>query len=143
LNPLKQLAGQTAIYGLSSVIARILNFLLVPFYTRVFTDPAEYGVVNELYAYFAFLIIILTYGMETAFFRFSTKHKDSDVVFSTSLISLVTTSGLFIILIMVFYPNLASIIGYERNRSFILLLGMVLAVDAMAAIPFARLRYMK
>ena len=142
MNPLKQLAGQTAIYGLSSVIARVLNFLLVPFYTRVFTDPAEYGVVNELYAYFAFLIIILTYGMETAFFRFSSKHKNSDVVFSTSLISLFSTSGLFIILILVFYPFLASIIGYEQNRTFILLLGLVLAFDAMVAIPFARLRYM-
>ena len=141
MNPLKQLAGQTAIYGLSSVIARILNFLLVPFYTRVFTDPAEYGVVNELYAYVAFLIIILTYGMETAFFRFSSKHNDSDVVFSTSLISLLSTSGLFILMILVFYPGLAGIIGYEQNKSFILLLGMVLAVDAMAAIPFARLRY--
>ncbi len=141
MNPLKQLAGQTAIYGLSSVIARILNFLLVPFYTRVFTDPAEYGVVNELYAYVAFLIVILTYGMETAFFRFSSKHNDSDVVFSTALISLLTTSGLFILVILFFYPGLAGIIGYEQNKSFILLLGMVLAVDAMAAIPFARLRY--
>ncbi len=141
MNPLKRLAGQTAMYGLSSVVARILNFLLVPFYTRVFTDPAEYGVVNELYAYFAFIIIILTYGMETAFFRFSARHKNSDVVFSTSLISLFFTSGLFIILMLVFYPFIAENIGYEKNSSFILLLGLVLAFDAMAAIPFARLRY--
>ena len=72
MNPLKQLAGQTAIYGLSSIVGRLLNYLLVPLYTRYFI-PAEYGVVTELYAYVAFLVIILTYGLETAFFRFSQK----------------------------------------------------------------------
>ncbi len=142
MNSLKQLAGQTAIYGLSSVIARILNFLLVPFYTRVFTDTAEFGIISELYAYVAFLIIILSYGMETAFFRFSSKHKDSNLVFSTSLISLITTSLLFAVLILIFYPQIATIIGYGEQEKFILLLGLVLSVDAIMAIPFARLRFM-
>jgi O-antigen/teichoic acid export membrane protein len=141
LNPLKQLAGQTAIYGLSSVIARILNFLLVPFYTRIFTDTAEYGIINELYAYVAFFIIILTYGMETAFFRFTSKYKDSQLVYSTSLFSLITTSTAFVIFIAIFYARLASAIGYEEHSEFILLLGLVLALDAIAAIPFARLRF--
>ena len=85
MNPLKKLASQTAIYGLSSVVGRLLNYLLVPLYTRYFL-PEEFGVVTELYAYVAFLVIILTYGLETAFFRFSQTEKNSRVVFSTSLI---------------------------------------------------------
>ena len=91
MNPLKQLAGQTAIYGLSSIVGRLLNYLLVPLYTRYFI-PAEYGVVTELYAYVAFLVIILTYGLETAFFRFSQKKYDKNLVYSTSLISLIFSS---------------------------------------------------
>jgi O-antigen/teichoic acid export membrane protein len=140
LNPLKQLAGQTAIYGLSSVIARILNFLLVPFYTRIFTDTAEYGIISELYAYVAFFIVILTYGMETAFFRFSSKSENKQLVFSTSLISLLVTSFLFALTIIFLYPSLAQIIGYGDQRKFVLLLGLILSFDAIAAIPFARLR---
>ena len=77
MNPLKKLAGQTAIYGVSSVIGRLLNYLLVPLYTRYFV-PSEYGVVTEVYAYVAFLIIILTYGLETAFFHFSKKEKEAN-----------------------------------------------------------------
>jgi O-antigen/teichoic acid export membrane protein len=140
LNPLKQLAGQTAIYGLSSVVARILNFLLVPFYTRVFTDTAEYGIVNELYAYVAFLIIVLTYGMETAFFRFSSKSKNPNIVFSTALLSILITTFIFILVIVGFYPSFANLLGYGERQEFILLLGLVLAFDAIAAIPFSRLR---
>jgi O-antigen/teichoic acid export membrane protein len=138
-NPLRQLAGQTAIYGMSSVVARILNYLLVPFYTRIF-EPAEYGVVNELYAYVAFLMIILTYGMETAFFRFSSKTNDSPLVFSTSIITLLITSFVCALAVILFYPFIAQIIGYEGQREFVLLLGLILAIDAVTAIPFARLR---
>lgn len=142
LNPLKQLAGQTAIYGLSSVLARILNFLLVPFYTRIFVDTAEYGIINELYAYVAFLIIVLSYGMETAFFRFTSKYQNSQIVFSTSVFSLVTTSLVFAVAVIIFYPRLADLIGYGGQESFVLMLGLVLSFDAIAAIPFAKLRYM-
>lgn len=141
MNYLRKLAGQTAIYGFSSVIARILNFLLVPFYTRVFIDTAEYGIINELYAYVAFFIIILTYGMETAFFRFSSKYTDKEIVFSTTLISLIATSGLFSVFVILFYPFLSGLIGYNEHQNFILLLGLVLSVDAITAIPFARLRF--
>ncbi len=141
LNPLKQLAGQTAIYGLSSVLARILNFLLVPFYTRIFVDTAEYGIINELYAYVAFVIIILTYGMETAFFRFASRYRDSSLVFSTSLISVLMTSVAFAVIIIFFHPLFARMTGYEEYGIFILLLGLVLSLDAAAALPFARLRF--
>ena len=92
MNPLKKLASQTAVYGLSSVIGRFLNYLLVPLYTRYFL-PSEYGVVTEMYAYVAFLVIVLTYGFETAFFRFSKKENDVKVVYSTALISLLISSG--------------------------------------------------
>jgi O-antigen/teichoic acid export membrane protein len=69
-NPIKKLLGQTAIYGLPSIIGRMLNFLLVPLYLGAFKDPSDYGVVSELYAWVAFLVIFLSFGMETAFFRF-------------------------------------------------------------------------
>ncbi len=141
LNPLKQLAGQTAVYGLSSVFARLLNFLLVPFYTRILTDTAEYGIVNELYAYVAFIIVILTYGMETAFFRFSSKTDNPKIVYSTALTSVTATSFIFLAVIILFYNDIASIMGYGNNSSFVLLLGLVLGADALSSIPFARLRH--
>lgn len=72
-SPVKRLFGQTAIYGLSSILGRLLNYLLVPLYTAVFVDPSDYGVVSELYAWVAFLIVLLTFGMETAFFKFIQK----------------------------------------------------------------------
>lgn len=140
MNYLRKLAGQTAIYGFSSVIARILNFLLVPFYTRIFIDTAEYGIINELYAYVAFFIVILTYGMETAFFRFSSKSSDKGIVFSTALIALICTSFLFLVFILLFHPQLSRLIGYGDYKEFLLLLGFVLSIDAVTAIPFARLR---
>ena len=97
MNNIKKLARQTAVYGISSVVGRILNYLLVPLYTRLFT-PSEYGVVTELYAYVAFLVVFLTYGMETAFFRFS-KQENEHKVFSTALISLFVSSSIFVLLI--------------------------------------------
>jgi O-antigen/teichoic acid export membrane protein len=86
LNPLKKLLGQTAIYGLSSIVGRLLNFLLVPIYTRYFS-PSAYGEVTLLYAYVAFFVVLLVYGMETSFFRFSQNQEDSKKVFNTSLLS--------------------------------------------------------
>ena len=83
-NPIKKLLGQTAIYGLSSIVGRLLNYLLVPLYTYVFADPAHYGVVSELYAWVAFLIVLLTFGMETAFFRFLQDDKTSNLSFKTA-----------------------------------------------------------
>ena len=100
MSVLKKLAGQTAIYGLSSVVGRLLNYLLVPLYTRYFL-PEEYGIVTELYAYVAFLVVILTYGIETAFFRYSQKVQNKRTVYSTSLISLLITSTIFIIIVAV------------------------------------------
>jgi O-antigen/teichoic acid export membrane protein len=139
LNPLKKLAGQTVIYGLSSIVPRFLNYLLVPFYTRIFI-PSEYGVITELYAYVTFFIIILTYGMETGFFRFSEMDYDNEKVYSTSLISLLVTSILFILVIFLFANPIAASIGYGQHTVYIKWLGLILALDAVSAIPFARLR---
>ena len=139
MNPLKKLASQTAIYGLSSVVGRLLNYLLVPLYTRYFL-PEEYGVVTELYAYVAFLVIILTYGIETAFFRFSQKEKNNRVVFSTSLISLLFSSSLFILLMYSFSENIASTIGYSNNDEYVKWFAIIIGLDAISSISFAKLR---
>ena len=139
MNPLKKLASQTAIYGLSSVVGRLLNYLLVPLYTRYFL-PEEYGVVTELYAYVAFLVIILTYGLETAFFRFSQTEKNKRVVYSTSLISLLFSSLLFIILMFLFSENIASSIGYINNQEYVKWFAIIIGLDAISSISFAKLR---
>ena len=131
--------SQTAIYGLSSVIGRLLNYLLVPLYTRYFL-PAEYGVVTELYAYVAFLVIVLTYGLETAFFRFSKKNNDIKVVYSTALISLIVSSVIFVVLMFVCSSSIASWMGYAGHTEYIEWFAIIIALDAVASISFARLR---
>jgi O-antigen/teichoic acid export membrane protein len=139
MHPLKRLVGQTAIYGLSSIIGRFLNYLLVPLYTTLFTTDV-YGVVTELYAYVVFLIIILTYGMETAFFRFAESEKDSRKVYSTSVIPLFTTSLLFIILVLFFVEPIADLLDYTSNKEYIVWFAFIIGIDAFTAVPFARLR---
>jgi len=139
LNPLKQLAGQTAIYGLSSIVGRLLNYLLVPLYTRYFI-PAEYGVVTELYAYVAFLVIILTYGLETAFFRFSQKKYDKDLVYSTSLISLIISSILFVFIMISSQQTIANWLEYPQNPEYVMWFALIIGLDAVSSISFAKLR---
>ncbi|MFH0866570.1 MAG: oligosaccharide flippase family protein [Bacteroidota bacterium] len=139
MNPLKQLAGQTAIYGFSSIIGRLLAYLLVPIYTRVFI-PAEYGIVNEMYAYVSLLIVVLTYGFETGFFRFSEKESDKNKVYSTSLISLITTSSLFVFFAIIFSQPIAETLRYPNNSEYVIWFALIIALDAVSSIPFARLR---
>ncbi len=140
MNPLKRLAGQTAVYGLSSIVGRLINFLLVPLYTNVFPTD-EFGVITEMYTYVAFLLIVLTYGMETAFFRFSQKERNTGGnVFSTALFSLGFTSVLFIIMVVIFRHPIAEIMRYPDNVEYIVWIGIIVGLDALAAIPFARLR---
>jgi len=139
LNSLKKLAGQTAIYGLSSVIGRLLNYLLVPLYTRYFL-PEAYGVVIEMYAYVAFLVVFLTYGFETAFFRFSKKEKDVKIVYSTALISLIVSSSVFVLLIFSGSSSIANCLGYGIESRFIEWFAIIVGLDAISSIPFAKLR---
>ncbi len=136
---LKRLAGQTALYGLSSVIPRLLNYMLVPFHTRIFDQP-QYGIITEMYAYMAFLLIVLTYGMETGFFRFASKEDNSGTTYSTAFYSLLTTSSLFIVLITLFASPISNVLGYPNNHEYLIFLASIIALDAFSAIPFAKLR---
>ena len=114
---LRKLASQTAVYGLSSVLGRMLNYLLVPLYTSVF-QPSEYGIVTELYAYVAFLNILYIYGLETAYFRFSSKEEEEDhfnLAFTSIFISSVLLSGL----IWFFSQSIADALQYPDKAHYI------------------------
>lgn len=137
---LKKLAGQTAIYGTTTIIGRLLNYLLVPFHVYIFTNPATYGIVGEMYAYVALLLVILTYGMETAFFRFSSIEPDKNRVFGTALTSLLATSLLFITLGLLFSQNIADFLEYSFHPEYIRWFVIIVGLDAISTIPFARLR---
>jgi len=136
---IRSLVGQTAIYGFPTIIGRLLNYLLVPLYTRLFL-PEEYGVVIEFYALVAFFMVIATYGMETAFFRFVNKEKNNPNVFSTAASMLLTSSVALFATAFVFRDALASAIGYADHSEFIVWFAAILMFDAICVIPFARLR---
>ncbi|MFH0759264.1 MAG: oligosaccharide flippase family protein [Bacteroidota bacterium] len=139
-NPIKQLVGQTAVYGLGIVLPRLVNYvLLTPFYTRVF-ERATYGIITELYAYVVFLLVILTYGMETGYFRFASNSDKKERVYTTVLTSLFVTSTLFIALMMVFGAAIGSWLGYSNHPEYIRWLAMIVGIDAFTSIPFARIR---
>lgn len=139
MNPLKKLLGQTAIYGLSSILGRFLNYMLVPLYT--YTLPAaEYGTVTELYAWVAVLFAFLTYGMETTFFRFSETETKKEKVYSTGLISLLASSLFFIVMFFIFRNIIAIRIGYVGHSNYLVWFALILFFDALTSIPFAGLR---
>ena len=141
---MKSLAKETVIYGLSSIIGKFLNWLLVPLYTYVLAQQADYGIVTNLYAWTALLLVILTYGMETGFFRFANKEGENpNTVYTTAMVSLFTTSLLFAVLCCVFRQPIANALGYPTHSEFIALLSVVVAMDAFSSIPFAYLRYKK
>ncbi len=141
---MKILAKETAIYGVSSIVGKFLNWLLVPLYTYVLQQQSDYGIVTNLYAWTALLLVILTYGMETGFFRFANKTEENPkTVYSTSLITLFTTSLLFAVACTIWRTPIATALGYPTHSEFIALLGVVVAMDAFASIPFAYLRYKK
>lgn len=141
-NPIKKLAGQTAIYGLSSIIGRFINYLLVPLYTsnKVFQNPSDYGVVSELYAWVAFLMVILTFGMETAYFKFSNESKDKNKVFSTAFTTIIAANLTFLILALLFHQSIADALLFGNNPEYIILLSIIVVIDAVTAIPLAKLR---
>ncbi|WP_315350250.1 lipopolysaccharide biosynthesis protein [Hoylesella saccharolytica] len=142
---LKSLTKDTAIYGLSSIIGRFLNYLLVPLYTDAITKASGgYGVITNIYAYTALLLVVLTCGMETTFFRFANKSEDDPKkVYATILLSVGTTSLLFVILVFIFLSPISSAMGYADHPSYIWVMAMVVAIDAFQCIPFAYLRYQK
>ena len=141
---MKVLAKETAIYGLSSIIGKFLNYLLVPLYTYVLARTADYGIVTNLYAWTALLLVILTYGMETGFFRFANREDyDPKQVYRTAFVSLLTTSTLFAVLCVFFRQPIANGLGYAEHSEFIAMMAVTVALDAFACIPFAYLRYQK
>ncbi|MDR1678761.1 MAG: oligosaccharide flippase family protein [Prevotellaceae bacterium] len=141
---MKSLAKDTAIYGISSIVGKFLNWLLVPLYTYVLASPADYGVVTNLYSWTALLLVILTYGMETGYFRFANKHLDeADSVYSTSLFSVGSTSLFFAMLVVIFSNPIARGMGYAEHPEYISMLAVAVAIDAFASIPFAYLRFKK
>jgi len=139
LGLLKKLVGQTAIYGLSSIVGRLLNFLLVPLYTGIFT-PGEYGVFSELMAVVAFAMVVLTYGFETAFFHYTNKEEDSEKVLSTGFIALLSTSLLFLILATFYSQSIANLLHVSEHPNFINWLVWILVLDVLTTLPFAKLR---
>ncbi|MEX2369464.1 MAG: oligosaccharide flippase family protein [Bacteroidales bacterium] len=140
MNPIKQLFGQTAVYGMGIVLPRLLNYLLLtPFYTRIF-DTGEYGIVTELYAYVVFLLVVLTYGMETGFFRFASSKENTNTVYTSILVTVLFTTILFIMLVFTFIKPIALGLGYAGEPQYIKWLTLIVGMDAFTAIPFARIR---
>ena len=142
---LKSLAKDTAIYGMSSILGRFLNYLLVPLYTaKLSAASGGYGIITNVYAYTALLLVILTYGMETTFFRFANKEgENAQHVYSTILIAVGSTSLLFMALVFTFLHPIASFMGYANHPSYIWVMAMTVAIDAFQCIPFAYLRQQK
>jgi O-antigen/teichoic acid export membrane protein len=139
---MKHLAKETAIYGASSILGKFVNFLLVPLYTRVLMNTGEYGIVTHLYSLTALLMVVLTYGMETGFFRFANKYRNNyEKVYSTALIMLAFTSILFVAIYLTFSAQITTALGYGENPEFVTLLMIAVAMDAFSAIPFAYLRF--
>ena len=142
---MKSLAKDTAIYGLSSIVGRFLNYLLVPLYTHVISAASGgYGVVTNLYAYVALILVVLTFGMETTFFRFANKEDENPhSVFSTSIAIVGTLSALFLAIVFLAIQPIASALHYVGHEDYILMMATVVALDAVQAIPFSYLRYKK
>lgn len=142
---MKSLAKDTAIYGMSSIIGRFLNYLLVPLYTaKISAASGGYGVITNMYAYTALLLVILTFGMETTFFRFVNKEgEDAHKVYTTVLCMVGCTSLLFIALVMAFIHPLSSLMGYVDHPAYVWTMFVTVAIDAFQCIPFAYLRYKK
>lgn len=143
MSTIKKLAGQTAIYGASSIVGRFLNYLLTPLYTaKAVFSLDQYGIITEMYAYVAFLVVFLTYGMETSYFRFSTLKEESSSkkVYSTTLYSLFSTTTLFIIFASVFAQPIADWLKYPNHSEYIIWFAIIVGLDAISSIPLAKLR---
>jgi len=142
LSTFKKLAGDTAIYGLSSILGRVLNWLLTPYYSFIFLT-GEFGVMTNLYSYVAILLVILTYGMETSFFRFASKSENPGRIYSTTMISVFSTSVLFLMIFILLKKQIAEIIQYPQHPEYMVWFAIILAIDAFTAIPFAWIRIEK
>ena len=145
MGKLQTIAKDTAIYGLSSIIGRFLNYLLVPLYTaQLSAASGGYGVITNIYAYVALILVILTFGMETTYFRFTNKtHTDSQVVYSTTLISVGTVCAVFAALVILFIKPISTLMGYGDHPEWVWVMALTVAIDSFLCIPFAHLRQQK
>ena len=137
---LKKLAGETAIYGTSSILSRLLHYvILTPYFTRVFMQ-GEYGVVSDMYTWAALLLVLFTYRLETAFFRFGSRDEDMERSFSTASISLLASTVVLTLLFIWCAQPIADWLKYPQHPEYVIWFAFIIAFDALAAIPFARLR---
>ena len=134
--------GQTAIYGLPTIVGRLLNYLLVPLYTSLL-PASNYGVISELYAWVAFLIVLLTFGMETAFFKFFNDKENKEEVFKNSFLTVLGFNLIFLLILLIFNQNIADLMLYSDHNEYIVLLGFIVCIDASSALPMAKLRAQK
>ena len=139
---IKSLAKDTAIYGMSSIIGKFLNWCLTPLYTYLLV-PAEYGIVVYLYAWIGTMLVLLTYGLETGFFRYANDSSKGDpqTVYSTCMTSLGITTCLFLILVFSFLSPISGALQYEQHQDYIGMIAIIIALDVFSALPFAYLRY--
>ena len=142
---MKSLAKDTAIYGLSSIVGRFLNYWLVPLYTHYMpTESGDYGISTNLYAYTALILVVLTFGMETTLFRFANEEGEKpDTVFSTGFAMIASLTAVFLILVFGFITPIADRLGYAGHHDYLLMMAAVVAMDALQALPFSYLRFQK
>ena len=142
---LKSLAKDTAIYGLSSIVGRFLNYLLVPLYTHYMPKASgDYGISTNIYAYTALILVLLTFGMETTLFRFANDERiKPDTVFSTALATVGSLTLVFLALIFGFISPISGALGYAEHPDYLLMMAIVVALDAIQAMPFSYLRFQK
>ncbi len=142
---MKSLAKDTVVYGLSSIIGKFLNYLLVPLYTHVISaESGGYGIVTNLYAYTALVMVILTFGMETSFFRFANSEEEkSDTVFSTAMLFVSSLAIVFFVTVCLFINPLADVMGYAGHHEYVLIMSAIVSIDVIQAIPFCLLRFRK
>lgn len=144
MSTIKKLAGQTAIYGVSSILGRLLNYLLVPLHTKEGNfDPVEYGVISEFYAYVAFLVVFLMFGMETTFFRFVNESKDKEKTFNQSFSIVLVVSVVFLASILIFAQPVANLIGYPQYKTYVIWFAFILSFDAISSLFLAKLRFLE
>lgn len=142
---LKGLVKDTAIYGLSSIVGRFLNYLLVPLYTHCMPkESGDYGVSTNIYAYTALILVVLTFGMETTLFRFANKEGEKpDTVFSTGFALIAALTAVFLISVFAFITPIGNALGYADHHDYLLMMAVVVSLDALQALPFSYLRFQK
>ena len=145
MGKLTNIFKDTAIYGLSSIIGRFLNYLLVPLYTaQLSAASGGYGIITNIYAYVALVLVLLTFGMETTYFRFTNKtHTDSQTVYGTTLILVGAISLAFAVLVLLFLSPVSQLMGYGEHPDYVGVMAVTVAIDAFLCIPFAHLRQQK